>query len=141
MQAAAGPLGLRLDVLRARTEREVAAAFVGFVERRAGVLVIGTDALFNGQSQLLAALSVRYSVPAIYQYADFTEAGGLMSYGGSIKEFIGGPVSTPGRILKGDKPAELPVQQSTKVELIVNLKTAKALGVTVSLHCWAGPIR
>jgi putative ABC transport system substrate-binding protein len=132
-QAAAGPLGLRLDVLRAGTDAEIAAAFAGFAEQKAGVLVIGADALFNGKSKLLAELSLRYAVPAIYQYAEFADAGGLISYGGSITESYRWAGVYAGRILKGVKPAELPVQQSIKVELIVNLKTAKALGVTVPL--------
>jgi putative ABC transport system substrate-binding protein len=132
-RAAAGPLGLRLDVLRAGTDAEIAAAFAGFAELKAGVLVIGADALFNSKSQLLAELSLRYNVPAIYQYGEFTDAGGLISYGGSIKESYRWAGVYAGRILKGVKPADLPVQQSIKVELIVNLKTAKALGVTVPL--------
>jgi putative ABC transport system substrate-binding protein len=132
-QAAAGPLGLRLDVLRAGTDAEIAAAFARFAELKAGVLVIGADALFNSKSQLLAELSLRYKVPAIYQYGEFTDAGGLISYGGSIKESYRWAGVYAGRILKGVKPADLPVQQSIKVELIVNLKTAKALGVTVPL--------
>ncbi len=132
-QAAAGRLGLRLDVLRAATDAEIAAAFAGFAQLKAGVLVIGADALFNSKSQLLAELSLRYAVPAIYQYAEFATAGGLISYGGSIKESYRWAGVYAGRILKGVKPADLPVQQSIKVELIVNLKTAKALGVTVPL--------
>ncbi len=132
-QAAAGRLGLRLDVLRAATDAEIAAAFAGFAQLKTGVLVIGADALFNSKSQLLAELSLRYAVPAIYQYAEFATAGGLISYGGSIKESYRWAGVYAGRILKGVKPADLPVQQSIKVELIVNLKTAKALGVTVPL--------
>jgi putative ABC transport system substrate-binding protein len=132
-QAAAVPLGLRLHVLRAGTDAEIDAAFAGFAQLKAGVLVIGADALFNGKSQLLAELSLRYAVPAIYQYNEFANAGGLMSYGGSIKESYRWAGVYAGRILKGAKPADLPVQQSTTVELIVNLKTAKALGITVPL--------
>jgi putative tryptophan/tyrosine transport system substrate-binding protein len=132
-QAAAGPLGLRLDVLRAATDAEIVAAFAGFAQLKAGVLVIGADALFNSKSQLLAELSLRYKVPAIYQYGEFADAGGLISYGGSIKESYRWAGVYAGRILKGVKPADLPVQQSIKVELIVNLKTAKALGITVPL--------
>jgi putative ABC transport system substrate-binding protein len=132
-QAAAGPLGLRLDVLRAVTDAEIAAAFAGFAQLKAGVLVIGADALFNSKSQLLAELSLRYAVPAIYQYTEFANAGGLISYGGSIQESYRWAGVYAGRILKGVKPADLPVQQSIKVELIVNLKTAKALGVSVPL--------
>jgi putative ABC transport system substrate-binding protein len=132
-QAAAVPLGLRLHVLRAVTDAEIDAAFARFAQLKAGVLVIGADALFNGKSQLLAELSLRYSVPAIYQYNEFANAGGLMSYGGSIKESYRWAGVYAGRILKGAKPADLPVQQSTTVELIVNLKAAKALGITVPL--------
>jgi ABC-type uncharacterized transport system substrate-binding protein len=132
--AAAFTRGLQLHILRASTESEVDAAFVSLAKMRTGVLVIGTDAFFNGQSKQLAALALRHSVPAIYQYGDFTAAGGLLSYGGSVKEAYRLAGVYTGRILKGDKPADLPVQQSTKVELIVNLKTAKALGITVPLN-------
>jgi putative ABC transport system substrate-binding protein len=132
-KAAATPLGLRLHVLRAVTDAEIEVAFAGFADLKAGVLVIGADALFNGKSQLLAELALRYAVPAIYQYNEFATAGGLMSYGGSIKESYRWAGIYTGRVLKGGKPADLPVQQSTKVELIVNLKTAKMLGVTVPL--------
>jgi putative ABC transport system substrate-binding protein len=132
-QAAAVPLGLRLHVLRASTDPDIEAAFAGFSQLKAGVLVVGADAFFNGKSRLLAELSLRYAVPAIYQYPEFTAAGGLMSYGGSIKESYRWAGIYAGRILKGDKPADLPVQQSTGVELIVNLKTAKAFGIAVPL--------
>jgi putative ABC transport system substrate-binding protein len=133
MQAAALPLGLQVHVLRAGTEAEIEAAFAGFAQLNAGVLVIGPDAFFNAKSQLLAELSLRYAVPAIYQYDEFANAGGLMSYGGSIKESYRWAGIYTGRILKGDKPGDLPVQQSTTVELIVNLKTARALGITVPI--------
>jgi putative tryptophan/tyrosine transport system substrate-binding protein len=132
--AAALTRGLQLHILRASTESEIDAAFTSLVKMRAGVLVIGTDAFFNSQSRHLAALALRHSVPAIYQYGDFTAAGGLLSYGGSVKESYRLAGVYTGRILKGEKPADLPVQQSTKVELIVNLKTAKALGITVPLN-------
>jgi putative tryptophan/tyrosine transport system substrate-binding protein len=132
-QVAADALGMQLHVLRAVTDAEIADAFAGFAQLKAGVLVIGADAVFNSKSQLLAELSLRYAVPAIYQYTEFANAGGLISYGGSIKESYRWAGVYAGRILKGVKPADLPVQQSTKIELIVNLKTAKALGVTVPL--------
>ena len=133
LQAAALILGLQLHVLRASTEAEIDDAFTTFLHQRAGVLVIGTDAFFNSRTERLAALTVRHSVPAIYQYGEFTAAGGLMSYGGSITDSYRLAGGYTGRILKGEKPADLPVQQATKVELIINLKTAKALGLTVPL--------
>jgi ABC-type uncharacterized transport system substrate-binding protein len=99
----------------------------------AGALVIGADQLFNSRSEQLAALTIRHALPAIYQYREFAAAGGLMSYGGSIADEFRLVGNYTGRILKGEKPADLPVQQATKVELIINLKTAKALGLTVPL--------
>jgi len=132
-QVAAAGLGLDLKVLKAGTDAEMETAFAGFAALGAGALVIGTDAFFNGKTAQLARLSVRHAVPAIYQYDEFAENGGLMSYGGSIKDAYRTAGLYAGRILKGDKPGDLPVQQSTKVELIVNLKTAKALGIAVPL--------
>jgi putative ABC transport system substrate-binding protein len=132
-QAAAVPLGLKIHVLPAFTDAEIDAAFAGFAQLNAGALVIGADALFNSKSRLLAELSLRYAVPAIYQYSEFADAGGLLSYGGSIKESYRWAGIYTGRILKGERPADLPVQQTTTVELIVNLKTAKALGISVPL--------
>lgn len=132
-QAAAVRLGLQLLVLRASTDAEIDAAFAGFAQLKAGVLVIGADALFNGKSRLLAELSLRYGVPTIYETSEFAYAGSLMSYGGNLKESYRWAGIYAGRILKGDKPADLPVQRVTKVELIVNLKAAKALGITVPL--------
>jgi len=133
MEAAALSLGLQLHVLRASSEAEMEAAFVGFASLKAGILTVGTDNLFNGRTEKLAALAVRYAVPTIYQYNQFTRSGGLVSYGGSIEDAYRTAGILAGRILKGDKPADLPVQQSTKVQLIVNLKAAKALGITVPL--------
>lgn len=132
-QAAANQLGIKLHILRASTDPEIETAFAGFAQLKAGVLVIGGDAFFNSRSKLLADLSSRYAVPAIYEYREFTSAGGLMSYSGSIVESYRWAGIYTGRILKGAKPADLPVQRSTTVELIVNLKTAKALGITVPL--------
>jgi putative ABC transport system substrate-binding protein len=130
-QAAARILGLRLHVLYAGTERDFDAAFANLVQVRAGGLVIGRDAFFASRTEQLAALALRHAVPTIYEYRDFVAAGGLMSYGGfngvDVWRLAGVYV---GRILKGEKPADLPVQQSTKVELVINLKTAKTLGLT-----------
>jgi putative ABC transport system substrate-binding protein len=131
-QAAARILGLQLHVLHASTERDLDAAFATLVQLRAGALVIGQDAFFADRSELLAALALRHAVPAIYQNREFVAAGGLMSYGGSIGDSnrLAGVYTS--RILKGEKPSDLPVQQASKFELVINLKTAKALGLTVS---------
>src|SRR5262249_51551902 len=102
-------------------------------ETRASALVVGADAFYNANARLLAGASLRHKVPMIYEYNEFTEAGGLMSYGGNIKESYRWAGVYAGRILRGATPPDLPVQQSTTVELIVNLKTAKALGITVPL--------
>jgi putative ABC transport system substrate-binding protein len=133
LQAAAPALGLNLHVLHASSEREFDTAFASLVQLRAGALVIGADALFNSLSEQLAALTVRHAVPAIYQFREFTAAGGLMSYGSTVADTYRPLGVYTGRILKGEKPADLPVQQATRVELIINMKTAKALGLTVPL--------
>jgi putative ABC transport system substrate-binding protein len=133
LQAAARTLGLQLHVLHASNEREIDTAFATLVQLRAGALVIGADALFNSRSEQLAALTVRHAVPAIYQFREFVSAGGLMSYGTTVVDTYRPVGVYTGRILKGEKPAELPVQQATRLELIINLKTAKALGITVPL--------
>jgi putative tryptophan/tyrosine transport system substrate-binding protein len=131
LQAAARTLGLPLRILHASTERDFDGAFATLDQLHAGALMISTDVFFNTRSEQLAALTVRHAVPAIYQNREFAAAGGLMSYGGSNAESYRLVGVYTGRILKGEKPADLPVQQVTKVELIVNLKTAKALGLTV----------
>jgi len=133
LQAAARTLGLELHVLHATTEREFEPAFADLMRLRAGGLVIGTDGFLVSSSEQLAALTLRHAVPAIFQYRAFVEAGGLMSYGGSVTDSYRLSGIYSGRILKGEKPGDLPVQQATKVELILNLKTAKALGLTVPL--------
>jgi putative tryptophan/tyrosine transport system substrate-binding protein len=131
LQAAARTLGLQLHVLHASNERDFDAVFATLAQLRAGGLMIGSDAFFNSRSEHLAALALRHAVPTIYQYRSFAAAGGLMSYGSSLTESYHQAGIYTGRILKGEKPADLPVQQSTKAELIINLKTAKALGLTV----------
>ncbi len=133
LQAGARALGLQLRVLHASSERDFDAAFANLTQMRAGGLVIGTDGFFVSQSEKLAALTVLHSMPAIFQYRAFAAAGGLVSYGGSITDSYRLSGVYTGRVLKGEKPADLPVQQSTKVELFLNLKTAKALGITVPL--------
>jgi putative tryptophan/tyrosine transport system substrate-binding protein len=133
MQAAAQILGVRLQIVHASAERDFEAAFATLLELRAGALVIGNDALLINRSERLAALALRHAMPAVYQFPEFAAAGGLMSYGGSSVEAYRLSGVYAGRILKGEKPADLPVQQATKVELILNLKTAKALGLTFPL--------
>jgi putative ABC transport system substrate-binding protein len=133
LQAAARTLGLQLHVLHASTERDFDTVFATLVQLRASALIIGTDVLFINRSEQLAALTVRHAVPTITDYREFAAAGGLMSYGGSITDLYRTVGACIGRILKGEKPADLPVQQFTKVELVINLKTAKALGLTIPL--------
>ena len=133
VEAAARVVGIKLHVLHASHERDFATAFANLAQVRAEALVISPDNVFNSRSEDLAALTVRHRMPAIYQYPEFTAAGGLMSYGGSIRDSYRWAGVYTGRILKGEKPGDLPVQQSTKVELIINLKTAKAFGLTVPL--------
>ena len=130
-QRAAGILGLQFQVLHATGEQEFDAVFESLARFRAGGLVISNAGLFNRRSEQLGALSTRHAVPTIFQFREFAAAGGLMSYGGSSVEGYDRLGSYAGRILKGEKAADLPVQQTTKIELVINLKTAKALGLTV----------
>jgi putative tryptophan/tyrosine transport system substrate-binding protein len=132
-QAAAHTLGLQLHVLHASTDRDFDTVFAKLVQLRPGGLVIGIDTFLSSRTELLAALTLRHAVPAIYQAREFPAEGGLMSYGGNLTDANRLAGIYTGRVLKGEKPAELPVQQYTKVELIINLKTAKALGLTVPL--------
>jgi len=133
MQAAAVTLGLQIHVLQASTEQEFDRVFADLAQLRAGALVISPDVFFNTRIEQLAALSLGHAVPAIYQYREFALAGGLISYGSDETEYYHLIGIYAGRILKGEKPADLPVVQSTKVEMILNLKTAKALGIIVPL--------
>jgi putative ABC transport system substrate-binding protein len=131
LQAAAPRLGLELHVLHASTERDFDTVFAAVVQLRAGALVLGPDVFFNSHIEQVAALAIRHSVPAIYQYRPFVEAGGLLSYGSDETETYHMVGIFAGRVLKGEKPADLPVQQPTKVQLIINLKTAKVLDLTI----------
>jgi putative ABC transport system substrate-binding protein len=133
LQAAARTLGLELYVLNASTERDFDGVFAKLIQLRAGGLVIGSDAFFSSRLEQLSVLAIRHAVPTIYHFREFAEAGGLMSYGGSLTNAFREVGVYTGRILKGEKPADLPVQQVTKVELIINLKTAKALGLNIPL--------
>ncbi len=131
LQATAGTLGLELHVLHASSEREFDVAFARLVELRAGGLVVSADPFFVSRSERLIDLTLRHAAAAIFQSRDFAVGGGLMSYGGSVAESHRQAGIYAGRILKGEKPADLPVQQVTKFELVINLKTAKALGLTI----------
>jgi putative tryptophan/tyrosine transport system substrate-binding protein len=133
VQAAAGSLGLEIRVVHARTDEDIDAVFANLPGMKVGALVIGTDPFFTSRSERLGAISLRMRIPAIYQYREFVAAGGVMSYGGSIRDSYRKAGSYAGRILKGEKPADLAVQLSTKVELFFNLKSAKELGLTVPL--------
>jgi putative ABC transport system substrate-binding protein len=132
-QVAARRLGLKLHVLHAGSEQDFDAALANAIQLRAGALVIGTDAFFFSQSGQLGAMAARHAIPAICPYRNFAAAGGLMSYGtNTANQFRQVGVYTS-RILKGEKPADLPVQQAVKIDLVINLRTAKALGLTVPL--------
>ena len=130
-QAAATNLGLQLIVLPASTEAEVENAFGTLTQKQIGALVIGADAFLNSIAEKLGELALRHSMPAIFGFHQFAAAGGLASYSGNIMDSYHLAGAYAGRILKGEKAADLPVEQSTKVELIFNLKSAKALGVTI----------
>ena len=132
-QAAARSLGLELHILHATSDRDFDAIFEKMLDLRVSALVIAPDNLFTAHREKLAALTVRHALPGVYEFREFAAAGGLMSYGSSETEYYRLVGTYAGRILKGDKPADLPVQQSTKVELFLNFKTAKALGITVPL--------
>ena len=131
LQTAAQILGLKVDVVKASTERDIDTVFETLVRQRVQGLVIGTNNFFTSRREQLAALALRHAMPAVYQFREFVAAGGLMSYGSSLTDLYRTAGFYVGRILMGEKPANLPVQQSTKVELIINLKTAKALGLDV----------
>ncbi len=133
VQDAGRTMGQKVLILHASSEREFAAAFTTMVQSRINALIVGADPFFSSQRDQLIALTARYRVPAIYEWHEFVQAGGLMSYGSNLPEAYHQIGIYAGRVLKGEKPGDLPVVQSTRVEFAVNLKTAKALGVTVPL--------
>lgn len=133
LQTAARALGVRLHVVYAGTDQELDAAFASLAELRAGGLVVGADTFFTSRSERIATLALRHAIPAIFQFRNFATSGGLMSYGGDNTDQFRLVGVYTGRILNGARPADLPVQQVTKVELIINLKTAKSLGLNVPL--------
>jgi len=131
LQEVTRPFGIRLEVLNARTNDEIDLAFATLLQSKGGGLIVLANPLFVGRRDQLVALAARYAIPVIYPFPSFVKAGGLMSYGESLTEAFRQLGIYTGRILKGEKPADLPIMQPTKLELVINLKTAKALGINV----------
>jgi putative ABC transport system substrate-binding protein len=131
LQTAARTLGLQLVIANASTDTEIEGAFASFSRQHVGAVLVGTSTLYNRRTEQLAGLAARHALPAMYAWREFVDAGGLMSYGSSNGYFYHQSGIYAGRILKGEKPADLPVQQITKIDLVINLKTAKALGLTI----------
>jgi ABC-type uncharacterized transport system substrate-binding protein len=133
LQAAARTLGVQVEAFKAGSPSEIDAAFAKLVERRASALHIAADAFFNTRREQFVVLSARHALPAVFHFREFAAAGGLMSYGPSLTDAYRQEGIYAGRILKGEKAAEMPVQQAVKIELVINMQTARALGLTVPL--------
>jgi ABC-type uncharacterized transport system substrate-binding protein len=133
LQAAARTLGVQVEAFKAGSPSEIDAAFAKLVERRASALHIAADAFFNTRREQFVVLSARHALPAVFHFREFAAAGGLMSYGPSLTDAYRQEGIYAGRILKGEKAAEMPVQQALKIELVINMQTARALGLTVPL--------
>jgi putative tryptophan/tyrosine transport system substrate-binding protein len=131
LQAAARTLGLQLAVVNARTDSDLETAFATFSQQRVGAVLVGPSGFFNRRIEQLVALAARHALPAIFPVLEYALAGGLMSYGGSLGYQMRQVGIYTGRILKGDKPADLPVQRVTKLDLVINIKTARTLGLTI----------
>jgi putative ABC transport system substrate-binding protein len=131
VQESAGKLGLQIHVGNASTEREIDTRFAGFVQQRVGALIVTTDPILSAHGRQIRALAARYAIPAIYGGREAAVAGGLMTYGASTPDAYRQAGVQTSKLLKGAKPADLPVVQPTKFELVINLKTAKALGLTI----------
>ena len=133
LQAAARTLGVEVEVFKAGSPSDIDTAFASLVGRRAGALLVAADAFFNTRREQFVVLTARHALPAIFHFREFAAAGGLMSYGPSLTDAYRQEGIYAGRILKGEKPAEMPVQQAVKIELVINLQTARALGLTIAL--------
>jgi putative ABC transport system substrate-binding protein len=129
--AAAPAMGIRIQILKATTDREIDAAFESLVQARTGALLVGGDAFFSSRIEQIVALAAHHAIPVMYASPEFIVAGGLISYGASLTEAYRQVGLYTGRILKGEKPADLPVIQASKFELVINLKTVRALGLAI----------
>jgi putative tryptophan/tyrosine transport system substrate-binding protein len=134
MRTAARSVGQRIEILQAGTARDIETVFARLVAMQVGALLVAPDAMFVTEADRLVTLAARHAIPTLYWRREFAEAGGLMSYGSNLADTLRVVGAYAGRILKGEKPGDLPVQQATKFELVINMKTAKALGLDIPLH-------
>ena len=141
LQAAARALRLQLIVVNARADSDLETAFANFSQQHVGAVLVGASTFYNRRTEQLAALAIHHRLPTMFPYREFTLAGGLMSYGSTIGYLYRQAGIYTGRILKGEKPAELPVQQITKIEMVINLKTARRSALPSRKRCWQRPTR